>query len=583
MGNVQGSTKVRGIQLPGQSGKTRKIEDRIADYMKEARSMNNDDDINIVITSNNKILVEQTTTRFDSDLGPVGGDSSSDDLSTDSSTNDEGFILANGADSWTSSAEIPPKLEVEIIGNRMILGECSMVVCCANGTRFKRLKQLLDKLQISSKFRGKINIWIDEAHKSLKLWKKYLSVLIYSKIKSVTLVTASWDPIDNLYRIPRIPYEITHPDVYRSLHECEWKIVEPLIDDNKSASEETTYDSSTTAPGYITQVFGDNNLWERINKPGTCWLVPGNTKTITHDAIAEDLIERGWNGIKLNGKMKVIYRSGEQDIDYMEYNKRKEEPKDVLARLFLENPSLKTRPFFVTGLNCIKEGITFQGEHFMFDGAIIPNMSSASDAYQLACRVAGNVKGLDLYKTHKSPLIITSSRMQKKIKKQENINIFLPRILYNAGRDIPTPLDKSTAARGRVPHDPKGFGYRVFKTFDKFNAYISDMKRKTLFTQEPNGVDKYAGKHTCSVQSSRGAEAQPRYLTEVIDKIDLAYGGGTATKTGFPCYLDLANAPNGLVWVAVITDKMKKEMIDAADLKNPDDSAELLPLAKEYR
>jgi hypothetical protein len=580
MGNVQGSQKVRGIQLPAQSGKTRKIEDRIVDYMKEARAINDDDDINIVITSNNKILVQQTTTRFDSDLGPVATESSSDESSND----EEDFILVNGADSWTSSAEMPSKIEVELIGNRMILGECSMVVCCANAVRFKRLQELLDKLQRSSRFRGKINIWIDEAHKSLKLWKKYTEILSYSKIKSVTLVTATWDPIDKLYSIRRITYEVTHPEVYRSLHESEWKLVEPLIDDEASINEENTSDSSTTAPGYITQVFGVKELWKRINRPGTCWLVPGNAKTITHDAIADELYERrGWNGMKLNGKMKVIYEFGKPVKDYMEYNKKNEEPKDVLARLFRENPSLKDRPFFITGLNCIKEGITFQGEEFMFDGAIIPNMSNASDAYQLASRIAGNIKGFDLYQTHKSPLIITSSRMMKKIKKQENIAIFLPRILYKAGREVPTSLDKSAAARGHVPHDPKGFGYRVFSTYERYSAYIKDLGRKTLFTDEPNGGDKYPGKHTCSVQSSRGADAQPRYLTEVIDKIDLAYGGGTATKTGFPCYLDLATAPNGLVWVAVISDKMLKDAINAADLKNPDESQTLLPLAKGYR
>jgi hypothetical protein len=132
-----------------------------------------------------------------------------------------------------------------------------------------------------------------------------------------------------------------------------------------------------------------------------------------------------------------------------------------------------------------------------------------------------------------------------------------------------------------VPHDPKGFGYRVFSTYDTYVAYITDLGRRTLFTDAPNGGDKYPGKHTCSVQSSRGAEAQPRYLTEVIDKIDLAYGGSGAIKTGFPCYLDLATG--GLVWVAVVSDKMTKDAINAADLKYPDESPTLLPLAKDYR
>lgn len=575
-----GFDKVKGIQLPGQSGKTRKMEDKVTEFMNLARSTNSEDDINILVTSNNKILVSQTSTRFNRDLGPSPEESSMSEESSVSSSNsedDDTPILAYGSGPWTSSN----KLDVNGVVARILTDEISMLVCCANARRFKKLLQVLDTLQAAKRFKGGINIWLDEAHKYIKLLKRFIHIISYPKVKSVTLVSATWDPIDKIYNcIRRIPYEITHPDVYRSLHECTWVIVEPLVGDRNEGDEDSSFDSATTAPGYIAQIIHDTTLWNTIEKPGACWLIPGNSKTSTHEAIADDLTERGWNGLVLNGQKKEFLCIHGKNIDYSEYRKDTEEPKDVLERVFVENPSLREKPFFITGLNCLKEGITFQGEGFMLDGGILPPMNNASDAYQLACRLAGNVKGFSLYETHTSPMIITSSKMEKKIKRQENIAIFLPRILYQEGRDVPTEIDKNRAARGNVAHDPMGLGYRVFSKYEMFRSYVRETGGRTQFNEEPNGKDEYAGKHVCSVQSRRGSKQQPRYLTEVIDKIDLAYGGGGATRTAFPCYLDVTQAPTGLVWLAVVSTSSGN--VESADSKYPDESTELLRNAVNY-
>ena len=584
--NIPGWEKVNGIQLPGQSGKTRKMEEKIAEYMAFTRNDNDDDDLNILISSNSKLLVEQTTTRFDNDLGPqCADDSESSDSTSSSDDGAEIVVLKNGASTWTSSVKKEPmELFADILDD-----EVSMIVCCANTARFKKLIMILERLEKSKHFKRKINIWIDEAHKPLTLLLKEQNnrIIAFKKIARVTLVTASWDPIDKYFAIPRIPYEVTHPDVYRSLHECEWRIIEPLMpDDDDDAGEETChFDMSTQAPGYIQQIFNDAHLLAFIEQPGKKWLIPGNSRTITHDAIAEYLVNRGWNGLKLNGKEKALrIHVGDRVIDYTTYNNLKQEPKDVLARLFHEYPELSDAPFFVTGLNCIKEGITFQGENFMFNGAILPNITSPSDAYQLACRLAGNLKGLDIYTSYARPLVITTSRMERKIKKQENIAIFLPRILYESGRTLPTSSDKNRAARGYVRHDAKGMGYRVFKHYSTFLGYTGLLGRRTLFREAQNTSlgDPFYPFHTASIQSSRGATSKPRYLTEAIDKIDLAYGGGGALKTGFPCYLDI-NDSTTLVWVAVVPDIPDiMRLTDHADSIYPDESSAWMPFAKDY-
>jgi hypothetical protein len=581
---IDGSDKVKGIQLPGQSGKTRKMEEKIAEYMRITRNNNGADDLNIMISSNNKLLVSQTMNRLNTDLGPEMDDDS-DSINTDSEAEDDGAeyaVLRNGAETWTCSARREPiELAFDIVDEIV-----SMIVCCANAARFKKLIKVLERLQSSKHFKRKINIWIDEAHKCIKLLlkPKFNHVLSLSKIARVTLVTASWDPIDKYFNIERIPYEYTHPDVYRSLHECEWRIVEPLVpDDNESVDEAGPFDMSTGAPGYILQIFNNPELLTIIEQPGKHWLIPGNSMTVTHDAICNFLFARGWAGLKLNGKEKslTIHVNGEV-IEYNKYNANKEEPKDVLARLFREYPQLGDVPFFITGLNCIKEGITFQGEHFMLDGAILPNVASPSDAYQLACRLAGNLKGLPIYARYVKPLIITTSRMEKKIKKQENIAIYLPRILYEEGRTVPTQFDKNRAARGKVAHDIKGKGYRVFKNYEHFKGYATLLDKKTTFKEHPNPEDEHYPFHAASVQSTRGGTRKPRYLTEVIDKVELAYGGGGAMKTGAPCYLDIALIDT-LVWVVYIHDLPGIDRLVAnADSIYPDEAATWEPLAKNY-
>jgi hypothetical protein len=581
---ILGGHKVRGIQLPGQSGKTRKMEEKITQFRKVTRANHCEDDINIMITSNNKILVDQTSTRLDDDLGPSEDNSSID---TNDETEDDEVILSNGASTWTSSD--PKSTDPKALFAEIMMEELDMVVCCANGRRFKKIVDLITMLEKCPKFTSKINIWIDEAHKSVKLWKKYIfeeeskfpRVLEFKKVYSVILVTASWDPIDKHFQVHRYTYEMTHPEVYRSLRECNWKLVEPdeANDDDMSVDESNPFDMSNTAPGYLKQILDDPILGKRINTPGTHWLTPGNSRTATHDAIEEHLLGLGWNGLKLQGKEKVFHVYGNR-IDYTEYNKQKQEPKDVIAKLFREYPSLQLKPFFVTGLNCIKEGITFQGEGFMFNGAVLPPMSSPSDAYQLACRLAGNLKSLLIYKTYETPLIITTARMQKKILRQENINIFLPRILYEEGRTLPTESDKLRAARGHISHDPKGYGYRIFSSYDSYIGYVKAIGRKTGFKGVPNGSGSYTGKYVCAVPTVRSLSSIPRYLTEVIDNIDKLYGGKGADTTGKPCYLDVTNAPAGLVWVVVLPESDGiYELVQKADEVYPDQSKILLSMA----
>ena len=62
------NSKIECLIKPGQSGKTRTMQERIKDYEKMAEMLGDECALNIVICSNNKKLVEQTTARMNDDL-----------------------------------------------------------------------------------------------------------------------------------------------------------------------------------------------------------------------------------------------------------------------------------------------------------------------------------------------------------------------------------------------------------------------------------------------------------------------------------------------------------------------------------
>lgn len=570
-------TKVRGIQMVAQGGKTRKMEEQIRNCMELARREGLEDDVNIVLSSNNKLLVEQTAGRFNERLGPPV-ESDSESTSSEGSDDGQEYILKNGATSWTSSTG----LSVADIVLSILENECDMVIGCAHPARLRKLfgkNGVVERLVKNRHFSRRINIWIDEAHLSIRLWSKYLDILKHDAIKNFILVTATWDPIDKHFKVPRILREETHPKVYRRLAECCWVTLDPDHEEEIEETDEASpFDTSYRSPRFLRQVLNDTTkreetgsitLAEWIEQPGKIWLAFGDTRTESHDEIERILLherrDKNWSGLKLNGKGKDFLTIHGKVLNYNEYNSRREEPHAVLARAFEEFPSLLSGPFFITGLRCLKEGLTFQSEKVMINGETLPDMANPTEAYQACARTTGNVKAMTWYKHNPKALIITTPRMQKMILRQENINVHLNDILRDAGRLVPTELDKRRAARGHIEHDPRGIGYRVFNKRSSAIGHLKARGLTTRFGDRPNGVDPYNGLYICSIQSNRGAKQQPRYLTEAIDKVDLATGGNGAHKTLSPCYLDPTVASPILVWVTYIAPDEEKEDIEKAD------------------
>jgi hypothetical protein len=394
-------SKVNGMYLPPQSGKTRKMNTEIIQEKITDDIYNDGVVVNFIISSNNLVLVEQTKQRVETELQ---SEVQSDVYTWRSGKKEEGKLVKTPS---------PKELFYDILE-----GGCDTVVMCANAIRLKQLFETIDLLQKSVYFNQKINVWIDEADASIRLWKKYEEIIGFSKLNRVTFVSATFDEIFKRYeKLYVLGYEHTHPECYRCLTHCIQEEVNLV----------------TTPLDYVQHVVTSYAL----AKPGVRAFIPGDSTQVSHDLIAKYLVEQGFVVVIINGARKEIVVPGESPIDLRPYISSLDELNLTLAKLYQEN-HWDQRPFAITGRNCVERGVTFQcpislpaihpskmHQGFLFTDGIIPPIADASTAYQIMARLFGNI-GND--PTYTPSTIYTTKSMFKKVEKQESCAIHLAKI-----------------------------------------------------------------------------------------------------------------------------------------------------------
>jgi len=388
-------------------------------------------DINIIISANSKLLVEQTKTRM------------TKDLATESEAGANDACIKGNVFSWTSGTKESNITPVDLAFR--LLGEIEMVVICAHATRLRYLLQTLERLAACPMFTKKINIWIDEADNSINLWSKYENILAMRIINQVTLVSATFDSVMSKYKsLSVLPYLQTHPDCYRGLRSatrCEINFV-------------------GSAPEYVKRVIETNA--EKLVKPGMRAFIPGSIAKITHDVIADFLHkEHGFVVIIINGERKEILVPDHEPIDLrcyltVENGQVPTEFNTQLAKLYKENNWARF-PLAITGFYCVERGVTFQcgpeeGVHdgFMFDYGIIPPIACAAEAYQTMARLFGNVGHIAGYKAVE---VYTNAVTFSRVEKQEEIAINIARMVAEQGLEnvVKKDLKAAEAPHKRVP------------------------------------------------------------------------------------------------------------------------------------
>ena len=399
------NSKVQCLLRPGQSGKTKKMQDLIRDYAELAKIFHGEGTtpLDIVICSNNRSLAHQTTVRMNNDL--FESESIEDDDSDDAPAETQ---LTGSCFSWVSGTK--GVVKPEHLAWDIVTGKVSMVVCCAHKKRLDYIYSLLTKLNEFPGYRSKVNVWIDEADASIKLWSRpAVDVTLLSSVQTVTLVSATFNTILKKYeRIHVLGDAITYPPSYHKVADC----------------IQTADDEPGDAVAYLAAVLAKN---PQLVSPGVRLFAPGDHIKVSHNDVANHLLGRGFAVLVLNGSEKRIRLPGTEPSIVLADNAAPE-PEEIgrqMARLYHEH-NLARFPFAVTGHQCVGRGLTFQNENFLFDFGIVPHISDPAMAYQTACRMAGNIRFLPGYK--QVPLV-TTSRMWTVILRQEAFAVNLARIV----------------------------------------------------------------------------------------------------------------------------------------------------------
>lgn len=403
------NSKVQCLMRPGQSGKTRAMQGMIKEYeaMSELFLGKQNNYLNIVICSNNRKLVEQTNARHTNDLYSSSASVVSDDSPADDRIEGRVFSWMSGG----KNTNVPP----DALAWKVLVGDVTMIVCCAHKKRLTYLDKLLVKLNTTDYFKNRVNIWIDEADESVKLWSAMDHVAQYSKVYKVTLVSATFGSVVKKWRLPFLPAVETHLDCYHKVSECN------IVEDNVLGAN---------AVEYLKEVFKRHERAHNLCRPGMRLFAPGDITLASHEDIAVFLRTKGFAVMVLNSKEKCIFipnRVASISLEgYVDDDGTTEEIGKTLAKLYRDN-DLARFPFAITGQMCIGRGLTFQNAGFLFDFGIVPALSDPATLYQCACRMSGNTKFLPGYKI---PTLVMTTESRKVVENQEKIAVNLARLVH---------------------------------------------------------------------------------------------------------------------------------------------------------
>ncbi len=421
-------SKMECLWKPAQSGKTRTIQEMIRadDGMRKH--------LNVVICSKNRLLVSQLEKRMTGDLYAVLDDT----LSTESEETVADDAVVGGVYSWMSGTK-RTNISVRDLAWRIFRNEVSMVVCCSHKARFRYLRALLDELEAAS-FPKPVNVWIDEADASVKLWTKpEFDFAKYKCVRKVTLVSATFDEVFKFYdRIRVKAFPETHPECYRGLKDCEIKAEK----------------NGLSPADYLASILEKH---PELTEPRTRLFAPGAITVDSHNRVADVLVHYGFAFLILNGREKAFCLPDGTRHEVV-LSADGDELSRIVAEKYVEL-GLERYPFAVTGHLCLSRGITFQSRDFLFDYGVLPDIPDAASAYQCVARVLGNVGSFSDIK----PVIYMSDKMEEATTRQERIAVNLARLVHeNEWADVGkeeverasfNSEEEYLASRAAVPHE----------------------------------------------------------------------------------------------------------------------------------
>jgi len=413
------------------------------------------------------------------------------------------------------------------------------------------LAELLETLAEDPSFDKEVNIWIDEADKSCKMWMSCAPCIDLPIVKSVTLVSATFTEVFKRFdSVAVIPYLDTSPKPYRRLKDA----IQVPVD--------------IPFGGYGHYMDAILDLYPELSEPGQRAFVPGSVFRDCHEDIAIRLLARGFAVLLLNGSHKEIRLPNGFVIPLKPYLLVKDpfaipdEFNLTLATLYKKH-KLSRFPMAITGFLCVERGVTFQidasDEHdgFLFDYAIMGPMKNKCEAYQSVARVFGNVGA---FKAYKPVTVYSTTAMFAQIKEQEETACHVAKLVHVEGLET---VDQSVLRRAASYAEDQKWKATLAEctTFSEARAFIKGRggRAPPLPTLEADGF------YHCSFQG---------YARTILsyNKVVATIGGWSKTAyfeleegRGFYsrlhiCYRDVKD-PDSVVFLVRALEKRKMRLI----------------------
>jgi len=530
------------IWKPAQSGKTRSMQEWIRENEETAEHLN------ILIASNNRLLVSQLTKRMTDDgFGSSGSDSDISETD-DRSEADDHIDEISKVYSWMSGSG-KPNFSPEHLASNTLKGKVTMVVCCANKSRMMHINKFIKELEelyecaIPEK-RKRISIWIDEADVSVKLWtNRHIDFTRFSYVDRVVLVSATFDSVFKMYDTIRIKgyEEVFNLPTYLRYEECE--IMEE--EENKNSCFE-----------YLKGILDKH---PEMSQPGAKLFVPGEIKVSTHDEIAEMLRLRNFAVMVLNGQRKeIVLPDGSKIRISLAANiEAPGELSSKLAELYVQH-RLSRFPFAITGQICLGRGITFQSPNFMFSHGVIPDLKDEAAIYQCVARLLGNTKE---FVGFTPPKVFCTYRTNVVCKHLARIAENVARVVNEKGWvDVSMEMIKEVAGQKPPLKQPAIVDVNSYRVYTDKNIAM-----KALRMVYPKYSFRDREKKDGFFMAACGGPAAATSLAHAIKNAHVLTGGGDAATRWIPCYKDLAD-PTSVRYVMLMA-RLPKEEISRAGSK----------------
>jgi hypothetical protein len=526
------------IWKPAQSGKTRSMQEWIRENEETAEH------VNILIASNNRLLVSQLTKRMTDD--GFGGSEGDSDISEDDRSEANDYVDEDKkVYSWMSGSG-KPNVSPDSLASKVLKGKVTMVVCCANKTRVVHTKKFLEELEelyecVIPEKRKRISIWIDEADVSVKLWTKTVDFTKFSYVDRVVLVSATFDSIFKIYDTIKIKgYDsVFNEPTYLRYEEC-----------NITEEEENKQSSFEYLKGILEK-------YPEMSNPGVRLFAPGEIKVSTHDEIADLLRSRNFAVMVLNGQRKEIVLPNGSKIK-ISLSANIETPGELsskLAELYVQH-GLSRFPFAITGQICLGRGITFQSPSFMFSHGVIPDLKDEASIYQCAARLLGNTKEFDGFS---SPKVFCSYRTNIVCRHLARIAENIARVVYEKGwEDVSMAMVEEVAGQKPSLKQPPVVDPNSYRVYTDKEVAKNALKLIYPAYKFRDRVDMEGDFY----KAACGGPANVTSLAHAIKNAHVMTGGGDAATRWIPCYKDVTDAST--IRYVVLMTRLPKEEISKA-------------------